>query len=415
MDFTCNVCGKLNTGVEDFGREVPNCAECLSTVRIRALVYALSQELFGTTLQLRDFPVLKGLRCVGMTDSDSYAKRLAVKFDYKNTFFDREPRLDITDSATLDEDAVDLLISSEVFEHVHPPLEDAFKNAFRLLRANGILLITMPYRVDAHPSLEHFPQLNDAGLAQLRGGPVLVNRTAEGELQMFDKLVFHGGHGSTLEMRVLNESALRRALLDAGFTGLHFYAEDYAPFGIRHAGSWSLPLAARKQPFELTPPLRTELLQQFGELHEHLRRMTSKIGQLQTDLHALQAENVRLNADNLALYTDLVARTEWAETLDREVRDLRAAIERLQAEFEDRTSWALTLERELANCTTSNAKLETEVDGRTKWALDLQSQFEERTRWALELDNRAKQLQTELSGLRTSWWTRLGRRLGLLR
>jgi len=408
LDFTCNVCGKLNTAVEDFGSEVPNCAECLSTVRIRALLYALSQELFGTPLQLRDFPVLKGLRCVGMTDSDSYAKTLAKKFDYKNTFFDRQPRLDITDSGAFDEDAVDVLISSEVFEHVHPPLEKAFENAFRLLRANGILLITMPYHLDDWPSLEHFPQLADAGMAQLRGGPVLVNRTAEGELQVFDNLVFHGGPGSTLEMRMLNESALRRALLDAGFSELHFYAEDYAPFGIRNAGSWSLPLAARKQRFELTPPLRTELLQQFGELHVTLRRVTEKIAQLETDIH-------RAHIENRELYTDLIARTEWAATLDREVHEHRAAIKRLQAEFEDRTSWAHTLERELADCTTSIAKLETEVEGRTKWALDLQSQFEERTRWALELDSRAKQLETELSALRTSWWTRLGRRLRLLR
>ena len=118
MDFLCNVCGKQNTGVETFGREVQNCSGCLSTVRIRALVYALSMELFGAPLQLPDFPVLKGLRSFGMTDSESYASRLAEKFDYKNTFFDREPKLDITNINASEEGVFDLLISSEVFEHV---------------------------------------------------------------------------------------------------------------------------------------------------------------------------------------------------------------------------------------------------------------------------------------------------------
>jgi len=404
MDFLCNVCGKQNTGVEVFGREVQNCSGCLSTVRIRALVYALSLELYGTPLQLRDFPVLKGLRSLGMTDSDSYAKWLAEKFDYKNTFFDREPKLDITNINASDEGAFDLLISSEVFEHVRPPIEKALDNAFRLLGPHGVLILTVPYAPDDRPSIEHFPQLADATLAHLRSGPVLVNRTIEGELQVFDQLVFHGGSGSTLEMRVLNEAALRRALLDAGFTHLEFYADDYAPFGIHHTESWSLPLAARKQPFELGAPLRAELLQQFGELHHLLRRAHAEIQQQQAEIRRQQAENTALNQD-------LEAKAEWAKALDQDIHEARSTIERLEAEVVKRTEWAQSLDRELTERTRWGTGLETEVESRTKWAQDLERLLEERTQWALQLDARGKKLESELSALRATWWNRVGRLL----
>ncbi len=248
MDFTCNVCSTLNSGVEEFGREIPSCAGCGSSVRIRALLYAFSRELFGAALELRDFPSIKSLRGAGMTDSDSYADTLARKFDYRNTFFDREPALDIAEIDPREEGTLDFLISSEVFEHVRPPLEKALENACRLLRPNGILLLTVPYAPEG-PASEHFPQLADFGIANLRSGAILVNRTSAGELQVYDKLLFHGGSGSTLEMRRLNEDELRRTLLAAGFSSLRFYCEDYAPFGIRNAETWSLPIAARKLPF----------------------------------------------------------------------------------------------------------------------------------------------------------------------
>ena len=40
-----------------------------------------------------------------------------------------------------------------------------------------------------------------------------MNWTADGRIETFDDLVFHGGPGSTLEMRVFSEDALR-GLLD---------------------------------------------------------------------------------------------------------------------------------------------------------------------------------------------------------
>ncbi len=60
---------------------------------------------------------------------------------------------------------------------------------------------------------------------------MLLNRTADGRLETFDNLVFHGGPGSTLEMRVFSEQDLITNCRAAGFSQIAV-AEDYAPYGI---------------------------------------------------------------------------------------------------------------------------------------------------------------------------------------
>src|SRR5215471_17289289 len=54
VSFTCNICGASNR-VEKFATEPATCA-CGSNVRIRALIYLLSMELFNQSLTLAEFP-----------------------------------------------------------------------------------------------------------------------------------------------------------------------------------------------------------------------------------------------------------------------------------------------------------------------------------------------------------------------
>jgi SAM-dependent methyltransferase len=227
-------------------------------------VQALSMELFRVNLALPDFPRLKSIRGIGTSDSSQYANRLAEKFDYRNTFYDREPRFDIAQPVE-EEPRYDFLISSEVFEHVPPPVEQAFANAFRLLKPGGVLVLTVPYSVE--PAMrEHYPDLHEFGLVELGDRMALVNRTQSGEMQFFEDVVFHGGKGSTLEMREFTESALKALLTGAGFSDVRIYAEDYRPFGIVHAEAWSLPLAARKGTFVLNADATRDMLDEWREL-----------------------------------------------------------------------------------------------------------------------------------------------------
>lgn len=172
IEFICNICGSPNCAhANTFDRESPNCSSCGSSVRVRGIVRALSIELLGIALSLPEFPRLKSLRGIGLTDFDPYASRLAEKFEYKNTFYNRPPQLDICNSSLEDMGKYDFIISSEVFEHVESPGR-AFEHACRLLKENGVLILSVPYSLESSMD-EHFPDLHEFGMAQVGGNVVL--------------------------------------------------------------------------------------------------------------------------------------------------------------------------------------------------------------------------------------------------
>jgi hypothetical protein len=269
-EFECNICGAKNgLSAAPFEREKPSCTQCGSNVRTRGLLCALSTELFGLPLALHDFPHVKSLRGLGTTDSTQYAKRLAEVFDYRNTFFDREPRLDLS-AEPQEPGQYDFLVSSDVFEHVTPPAERAFHNAWRLLKRNGVLVFTVPYQIA--DAAEHFPKLHEYGLAEVGNRTVLINRTATGEMQIFENLCFHrSGAGKSLEMRVFSEETLRTTLALAGFQTVKIYSENYQPFGIVPAEAWSLPIAARKGPLTFAEDAVRDLIRDRQDLQERVR------------------------------------------------------------------------------------------------------------------------------------------------
>jgi SAM-dependent methyltransferase len=276
--FVCNLCGapnRLPPGPID--REAPSCGGCGSNVRVRGLLQALSRELFGLNLALPDFPRVHSLRGLGCSDAAPYAGRLRDKFDYRNTFYDREPRLDLTAIPPTEFGLYDFVLASEVFEHVPPPVEAVFAQVCRLLKPNGLLVLTVPYSLDP-VTVEHFPQLNQFGLAHVGGQTVLVNRTADGHLEATGELVFHVGcTGPAAEMRLFSESGLRASLQAAGFPDVRFYIDDYPPFGIVRAENWSLPLVARRGPFALDAEAAREVVEQWRDAHYELKRLGKTI------------------------------------------------------------------------------------------------------------------------------------------
>jgi SAM-dependent methyltransferase len=280
VPFLCNVCGQSNRHPgAPLDRERPSCSVCGSNVRTRALLQALSMELFGVNLALPDFPRVRSIRGIGTSDPNQYASRLAEKLDYRNTFFNREPRFDIMNPAEEEIGKYDFLISSEVFEHVIAPVDLAFRNVHGLLKPSGVAVFTVPYSME-ESMLEHFPDLHQFGFAQVGDRVVLINRTRQGEIQVFENPVFHRGwDGPALEMREFTERDLRAMLAAAGFQDIHIYSEDYPPFGIFHAEAWSLPFAARKGPFALSFDSTRDVVLEWRDLKlkfnaemEHLGR-----------------------------------------------------------------------------------------------------------------------------------------------
>ena len=312
---------------------------CHSSARVRAVISLLSEELLGVSMPISEFPMLKGIRGIGMSDSPELAERLAQKLDYANTFYHQAPRFDVTHPDPNDFGRYDFILTSEVMEHVPPPVEQAFANLFRLLKPEGLLVMTTPYTLGGKTK-EHFPELHQFTLAQLGEETVLVNRRRDGSVEIFDNLVFHGGPGSTVEMRVFTEGSLREQLLGAGFSSVRVAFEDVPEFGVELAEKWSLPIVARKGTFH---PPAAELAREYRNARRLAVHLEDQLAKLQSDYEryvahheAWHKETTRELEERLEwgakLDRELTARTEWAQSLDRENADLKQRLEATWAE-----------------------------------------------------------------------------------
>ena len=304
MTFECNICGAPNDmPAEALAREAASCSHCNSTVRLRAHLRALSVELFNAELKLPDFPVIKSIRGLGMSDNQACAAVLAEKFDYRNTYYHQPPSFDTTRPASAESGLYDFVLAGEVFEHVTPPVESAFRTTLDLLKPNGFLVLSVPYCLE-ETTREHFRDLHDYNLVEAGGHLALVNRTREGEWQVFDNLVFHGGAGSTLELRVFSEEDLRRLLAGAGCSRVVFDPAQCPAFGIVHNGACSLPVIAASGPYclsrEAVGELAAEYLKYresetlFRELSAHLKTVDAELEERTRWSVALQTHNQNL-------------------------------------------------------------------------------------------------------------------------
>ena len=170
---------------------------------------------------------------------------LAEKFTYANTFFHTEPFLDIArpiDAAL--RASADFLISTDVFEHVAPPLQKAFDGAFDLLRPGGHLIFTVPYSL-GEKGVEHYPELHEYRVVRFDDAYVVVNRTVEGRYVVHENPVFHGGPGTTLEMRIPSLNELIRHMQAAGFT-FEVFEANVPEWGIVYTQQPDRPILAKK-------------------------------------------------------------------------------------------------------------------------------------------------------------------------
>ncbi len=335
--FSCNLCGAICAVTErDADRERSSCNECSSTMRQRGLAALLSQELLGVALSLSELPGLKDVCGLGLSDPEGLAEKLAAKFDYTNTYYHREPALDIQNPGAEHKGRYDFIICSEVMEHVPGPLEAAFSNLYTLLKPDAFLLLTVPYRLGDGID-EHFPDLNEYSLAEVGDETVLLNRTRQGELQVHRDLCFHGGGGSTLELRLFSESALLAMLEDAGFEDIEVCTAGFSEFGVRFAEQWSLPIVARKGKFRLPA----------NETLPILQKLAQKVRNLESEL------------------------VERETTLERELQSTRTNYEKF-VEFHE----------------SSQADLERQLEERERWVRKVEEDFEMRSLELKELDKK---------------------------
>ena len=305
-EFICNVCGSRNQIAEaEFATEPASCA-CGSNVRTRALIHLLSMELFGRSLILADFPRLKSIRALGMSDKPCYASMLQEKFDYQNTFYDREPRLDFSKPHIDLYGTLDFVVSADVLEHVAPPVEATLTEVHRLLKPHGFLVATVPCSA-GEVLREHYPDLHEYRVLPLGGAPVLVNRRRDGHLEVTGDLVFHGGAGATLEMRQFSAAALHQKLLATGFTDVRLFNENVPEFGILFDHDVSQPLiAAKERPFALAGAARAEIVDLWRNAEDRAWRGR----QLAADTEDMARQTSALH-ETLAARIRLASRSRW--------------------------------------------------------------------------------------------------------
>jgi SAM-dependent methyltransferase len=318
--FVCNICGAWNSSeTSQLERETANCEQCKSSVRVRSIVHLLTSELFGRSMMLSEVPTIKQVRGLGMTDWWGFAGILSDRFSYTNTFLDREPRLDITNPGPEHTGQYDFLISSEVFEHVDPPVDAAFGNVARLLKPNGFFILTVPYVLIPEVTDEHYPSLNDYKIVQIDDEFVLVNRTKDGSIETFRDLQFHGGPGNTLELRLFAEQDLQRKLLAAGFREVSIMKESYTPFGVQIHQPWSRPIIARKERFSFPGPLVCELAQTIASQQKTLAEYCQTAQQITVESAPTSLELL----DSLRRHQELLLRYD---EISKELSTLRTQI-----------------------------------------------------------------------------------------
>ena len=120
---------------------------------------------------------------------------------------------------------------------------------------------------------EHFPELNDFRLVRLGDSIILVNRRSDGGLELRDDLIFHGGPGSTLEIREFGITELKAKLLAGGFSEVRFLTEDIPELGIIFDHDVSQPLVAAKAPFAMSRSAVTQLINQWESARELARQV----------------------------------------------------------------------------------------------------------------------------------------------
>jgi len=228
-NFLCLICKNQNElDFDNLHREIPSCDHCKSTVRLRQLSAALD------TVLSKDFAHKKNVNVVGLSDHDLVKRFLDSypKITYTNTFFDEEPNLDICRPGKKWKQSADILISSDVLEHVFYPISHALEGSLKVLKPNGVLVLTMPWN-EFGASIEHYPWMT--AYSVIEEGPDIhkvIGVDQQGLTHIVQEPNFHGGPGNTLEMRLISLHVLLHELSKVGFRDIEVQLEENRTYGI---------------------------------------------------------------------------------------------------------------------------------------------------------------------------------------
>lgn len=241
---TCPLCGtEYGYPGDILTRGHRLCPTCGATGRSSAIVLLTCRAIYGNDLPLARQPVKKSARVVGLSDAQLYAKPFASHFTYTNTYYHQPPKLDVRDPAPEFRDCADLVINSEVFEHVIGATQSAFDGIIKVLKPGGTMVFSVPFT--NRKGSEHYPGLVDYTSRQTEDGGWAADLVFDDGHTATDLAPkFHGGPGLTLELRLFSRQRILDEMTAAGFTDVTFH-EAEPQFGVNW-GRFSLMVTARR-------------------------------------------------------------------------------------------------------------------------------------------------------------------------
>ena len=259
--YRCNLSGKEFT-LEDKEKHREGADVFGLNSRLRAIIYVLTKVIKCNEI-LNNVTPNKNIKGIGMSDAQNLASALSKKFNYVNTFYHTKPFLDIYNNEHVSSYYnLDFIISSDVFEHIspYPNIQIAFNNLFKMLKVGGHIIFSVPFIYDNY--YEHFPSLYKYSIEfdKKLNKYYIKNKTITGNEELIygykningenKDLCFHGGPGSTLEMRIFSQEVLIKHLDNAGFKEITFYdpneITDMQKYGIFWENRCSLVCSAKK-------------------------------------------------------------------------------------------------------------------------------------------------------------------------
>lgn len=185
---------------------------------------------------------------VGVSDSAVVEDAMRRMFgdSYTNYQYHMEPLLDITNVPSGLCEKADVVICSDVLEHIPRPVNPAFNGLRALLKPSGWLVLTVPHSSSGE-TVEHFPVLSQSRIVHDETEEAYSYRGIDekNEARTFESLVFHGGEGHTLEHRVFSQEGVRSNLVNAGFDDIQQITINLDFFGLNWE-PWSRPWIARR-------------------------------------------------------------------------------------------------------------------------------------------------------------------------
>jgi SAM-dependent methyltransferase len=183
---------------------------------------------------VKNFISTENPKVLGLSDAQTLEEFMLDQswMTYLNTFIDTEPTLDVSNPDAKFANSCDVLISSDVFEHVMHPLSNSILGAKKILKPGGWLILTMPWTKFGN-SVEHYPWMRSYDLDEM--GDVF-GISISGERIKIDNPIFHGGSGQTLEIRFMSLYSLIDLLHLCGFEQISVLDQDDLENGISRNG-----------------------------------------------------------------------------------------------------------------------------------------------------------------------------------